>query len=72
MIRGNLPECEAEQILGIMRVHQQQRPKLIGEDEAQTSAGYALYLLTVQTEQNYLRLCIKLLKAISNLSVLAL
>lgn len=39
VIRGNLPECEAEQILGIMRVHQQQRPRLIGEDEAQTSAG---------------------------------
>ncbi|XP_054909276.1 ataxin-3 isoform X2 [Poeciliopsis prolifica] len=37
VIRGNLPECEAEQILGIMRVHQQQRPRLIGEDEAQTS-----------------------------------
>uniref|UniRef100_A0A3B5RC72 ubiquitinyl hydrolase 1 n=1 Tax=Xiphophorus maculatus TaxID=8083 RepID=A0A3B5RC72_XIPMA len=40
VIRGNLPECEAEQILGIMRVHQQQRPRLIGEDEAQTSMGY--------------------------------
>ncbi|XP_070776140.1 ataxin-3 isoform X3 [Enoplosus armatus] len=40
VIRGNLPECEAEQILGIMRVQQQQRPRLIGEDEAQTSAGY--------------------------------
>lgn len=39
VIRGNLPECEAEQILGIMRVQQQQRPRLIGEDEAQTSAG---------------------------------
>ncbi|XP_043999698.1 ataxin-3 isoform X1 [Gambusia affinis] len=39
VIRGNLPECEAEQILGIMRVHQQQRPRLIGEDEAQTSMG---------------------------------
>ncbi|KAM9355915.1 ataxin-3 [Pholidichthys leucotaenia] len=39
VIRGNLPECEAEQILGIMRVQQKQRPKLIGEDEAQTSAG---------------------------------
>uniref|UniRef100_A0A1A8AGD2 ubiquitinyl hydrolase 1 n=1 Tax=Nothobranchius furzeri TaxID=105023 RepID=A0A1A8AGD2_NOTFU len=39
VIRGNLPECEAEQILGIMRVHQQQRPRLIGEEEAQTSAG---------------------------------
>ncbi|XP_054909275.1 ataxin-3 isoform X1 [Poeciliopsis prolifica] len=40
VIRGNLPECEAEQILGIMRVHQQQRPRLIGEDEAQTSMRY--------------------------------
>ncbi|KAM4540631.1 ataxin-3 [Fundulus diaphanus] len=39
VIRGNLPECEAEQILGIMRVHQHQRPRLIGEDEAQTSVG---------------------------------
>ncbi|KAK2826082.1 hypothetical protein Q5P01_020296 [Channa striata] len=39
VIRGNLPECEAEQILRIMRVQQQQRPRLIGEDEAQTSVG---------------------------------
>uniref|UniRef100_UPI003AAB25DF ataxin-3 isoform X2 n=1 Tax=Centroberyx gerrardi TaxID=166262 RepID=UPI003AAB25DF len=39
VIRGNLPECEAEQILGIMRVQQQQRPRLIGEDEAQSSSG---------------------------------
>lgn len=39
VIRGNLPECEAEQILGFMRVQQQQRPRLIGEEEAQTSAG---------------------------------
>uniref|UniRef100_A0A8C1E9C0 ubiquitinyl hydrolase 1 n=1 Tax=Cyprinus carpio carpio TaxID=630221 RepID=A0A8C1E9C0_CYPCA len=35
VIRGSLPECEADQILRIMRVEQQQRPKLIGEDEAQ-------------------------------------
>lgn len=40
VIRGNLPECEAEQILRFMRVQQQQRPRLIGEEEAQTSAGY--------------------------------
>ncbi|CAL8290774.1 ataxin-3 [Gadus morhua] len=39
VIRGNLPECEAEQILGIMRVQQQQRPRLIGEDEASSSSG---------------------------------
>ncbi|XP_064784265.1 ataxin-3-like isoform X4 [Oncorhynchus masou masou] len=39
VIRGNLPECDAEQILGIMKVQQQQRPKLIGEDEAQSSSG---------------------------------
>uniref|UniRef100_A0A3Q3WMZ2 ubiquitinyl hydrolase 1 n=1 Tax=Mola mola TaxID=94237 RepID=A0A3Q3WMZ2_MOLML len=32
VIRGNLPECEAEQILGFMRVQQQQRPRLIGEE----------------------------------------
>ncbi|XP_067312393.1 ataxin-3 isoform X1 [Pseudorasbora parva] len=35
VIQGNLPDCEADQILRIMRVEQQQRPKLIGEDEAQ-------------------------------------
>uniref|UniRef100_A0A3B4B648 ubiquitinyl hydrolase 1 n=1 Tax=Periophthalmus magnuspinnatus TaxID=409849 RepID=A0A3B4B648_9GOBI len=39
VIRGNLPECEAEQILAFMRVHQQQRPRLIGEEEGQTSSG---------------------------------
>ncbi|XP_063058962.1 ataxin-3 isoform X2 [Engraulis encrasicolus] len=39
VIRGNLPECDAEKILRIVRVEQQQRPRLIGEDEAQTSAG---------------------------------
>uniref|UniRef100_A0A6Q2Z0B1 ubiquitinyl hydrolase 1 n=1 Tax=Esox lucius TaxID=8010 RepID=A0A6Q2Z0B1_ESOLU len=39
VIRGNLPDCDAEQILGIMKVQQQQRPKLIGEDEAQSSSG---------------------------------
>ncbi|XP_062863326.1 ataxin-3 isoform X2 [Trichomycterus rosablanca] len=37
VIRGNLPECEADQLLQIMRVEQHHRPKLIGEDEAQTS-----------------------------------
>ncbi|XP_019940328.1 ataxin-3 [Paralichthys olivaceus] len=51
VIRGNLPECEAEQILGIMRVQQQQRPRLIGEDEAQTSAGRSAAL--GQTEMNF-------------------
>ncbi|KAI1895423.1 hypothetical protein AGOR_G00106130 [Albula goreensis] len=42
VIRGNLPDCEAEQILRIMRVEQRQRPKLIGEDAAQSSSGQAL------------------------------
>ncbi|KAM7375835.1 hypothetical protein PAMP_005602 [Pampus punctatissimus] len=51
VIRGNLPECEAEQILGIMRVQQQQRPRLIGEDEAQTSAGRSATLN--QTEMSF-------------------
>ncbi|XP_029982159.1 ataxin-3 isoform X2 [Sphaeramia orbicularis] len=48
VIRGNLPECEAEQILAFMRVQQQQRPRLIGEEEAQTSAGRSATL--AQTE----------------------
>ncbi|XP_048829768.1 ataxin-3 isoform X3 [Brienomyrus brachyistius] len=41
VIRGNLPDCEAEQILRIMRVEQRQRPKLIGEEAAaaQSSGG---------------------------------
>ncbi|XP_061600140.1 ataxin-3 [Cololabis saira] len=51
VIRGNLPECEAEQILGIMRVQQQQRPRLIGEEEAQTSSGRAAAL--VQTDVGF-------------------
>uniref|UniRef100_A0A8D2ZMD4 ubiquitinyl hydrolase 1 n=1 Tax=Scophthalmus maximus TaxID=52904 RepID=A0A8D2ZMD4_SCOMX len=42
VIRGNLPECEAEQILRFMRVQQQQRPRLIGEDEAQTKVGFVV------------------------------
>ncbi|XP_077476748.1 ataxin-3 isoform X2 [Stigmatopora argus] len=50
VIRGHLPDCEAEQILGIMRVQQQQRPKLIGEDQAQTSAGLATLS---QTEMDF-------------------
>ncbi|XP_040916084.1 ataxin-3 [Toxotes jaculatrix] len=51
VIRGNLPECEAEQILRIMRVQQQQRPRLIGEEEAQTSAGRSAALS--QTEVGF-------------------
>ncbi|XP_061099415.1 ataxin-3 isoform X1 [Conger conger] len=41
VIRGNLPDCEAEQILRLMRVEQRQRPKLIGEEAAQSSSGQA-------------------------------
>ncbi|XP_071354995.1 ataxin-3 isoform X1 [Trachinotus anak] len=52
VIRGNLPECEAEQILRFMRVQQQQRPRLIGEDEAQTSAGSRSAALS-QTEMGF-------------------
>lgn len=55
VIRGNLPECEAEQILGFMRVQQQQRPRLIGEEEAQTSAGYVQLVQTKNMDrQNYI------------------
>lgn len=54
VIRGNLPECEAEQILGIMRVQQQQRPRLIGEEEAQTSSGYVCVACVVWRTQEML------------------
>lgn len=55
VIRGNLPECEAEQILGFMRVQQQQRPRLIGEEEAQTSAGYVQLVKKKNMDhQNYI------------------
>uniref|UniRef100_A0A3Q0T5I7 ubiquitinyl hydrolase 1 n=1 Tax=Amphilophus citrinellus TaxID=61819 RepID=A0A3Q0T5I7_AMPCI len=54
VIRGNLPECEAEQILGIMRVQQLQRPRLIGEDEAQTSSGY-VYAASVDEDEELKR-----------------
>uniref|UniRef100_A0A3P9KGE0 ubiquitinyl hydrolase 1 n=1 Tax=Oryzias latipes TaxID=8090 RepID=A0A3P9KGE0_ORYLA len=58
VIQGNLPECEAEQILGIMRVQQQQRPRLIGEDEAQTSSGRQE--MDVEDEEADLRRAIQL------------
>ncbi|XP_077394035.1 ataxin-3 isoform X1 [Festucalex cinctus] len=51
VVRGNLPDCEAEQVLGIMRVQQLQRPKLIGEVQAQTSAGRSAIL--GQTEMSF-------------------
>ncbi|KAF7704591.1 ataxin-3 [Silurus meridionalis] len=50
VIRGNLPECEADQLLQIMRVEQQQRPKLIGEDEAQTSGQRTTVQQGVETQ----------------------
>lgn len=36
VIKGNLPDCEADQLLQMIRVHQAQRPKLIGEEMAQS------------------------------------
>uniref|UniRef100_A0A8C4STB7 ubiquitinyl hydrolase 1 n=1 Tax=Erpetoichthys calabaricus TaxID=27687 RepID=A0A8C4STB7_ERPCA len=38
VIRGELPDCEADQILGIIRVEQRQRPRLIGEDASQLAS----------------------------------
>ncbi|XP_042193896.1 ataxin-3 isoform X1 [Callorhinchus milii] len=35
VLRGDLPECEADELLKIMRVVQQERPKLIGEEGTQ-------------------------------------
>uniref|UniRef100_A0A3P8XWM3 ubiquitinyl hydrolase 1 n=1 Tax=Esox lucius TaxID=8010 RepID=A0A3P8XWM3_ESOLU len=54
VIRGNLPDCDAEQILGIMKVQQQQRPKLIGEDEAQSSSGMGTYCIIFQHLDQFL------------------
>ncbi|KAJ8290376.1 hypothetical protein GJAV_G00012050 [Gymnothorax javanicus] len=52
VIRGNLPDCEAEQILRIMRVEQRQRPRLIGEDAAaQSSSGQILSNQNMSVQQ---------------------
>ncbi|XP_077123974.1 ataxin-3 isoform X2 [Ranitomeya variabilis] len=32
VVKGDLPDCEADQVLQMVRVHQTQRPRLIGED----------------------------------------
>lgn len=50
VIRGNLPDCDAEQILNIMRVQQQQRPRLIGEEEGQSTSGQGMTLGQGQLE----------------------
>ncbi|XP_075700444.1 ataxin-3 [Rhinoderma darwinii] len=34
VVKGDLPDCEADQILQMIRVQQMQRPRLIGEDAA--------------------------------------
>uniref|UniRef100_A0A3B4B430 ubiquitinyl hydrolase 1 n=1 Tax=Periophthalmus magnuspinnatus TaxID=409849 RepID=A0A3B4B430_9GOBI len=52
VIRGNLPECEAEQILAFMRVHQQQRPRLIGEEEGSRSVALGQNEMGVGVEED--------------------
>ncbi|XP_025935127.1 ataxin-3 isoform X2 [Apteryx mantelli] len=36
VVKGDLPDCEADQLLQMVRVQQMQRPKLIGEETAQS------------------------------------
>ncbi|XP_077179636.1 ataxin-3 isoform X7 [Paroedura picta] len=36
VVKGDLPDCEADQLLQMIRVQQMQRPKLIGEDTLQS------------------------------------
>ncbi|OXB68030.1 hypothetical protein ASZ78_014715 [Callipepla squamata] len=36
VVKGDLPDCEADQLLQMIRVQQVQRPKLIGEETAQS------------------------------------
>jgi ataxin-3 len=35
VVKGDLPDCEADQLLQMIRVQQMHRPKLIGEELAQ-------------------------------------
>ncbi|XP_063804645.1 ataxin-3 isoform X2 [Pseudophryne corroboree] len=34
VVKGDLPDCEADQLLQMIEIHQSQRPRLIGEDAA--------------------------------------
>ncbi|XP_075049698.1 ataxin-3 [Mixophyes fleayi] len=34
VVKGDLPDCEADQLLQMVQIHQSQRPRLIGEDAA--------------------------------------
>ncbi|KAJ7345114.1 hypothetical protein JRQ81_001064 [Phrynocephalus forsythii] len=36
VVKGDLPDCEADQLLQMIRVQQMQRPKLIGEETSQS------------------------------------
>ncbi|XP_048709321.2 ataxin-3 isoform X8 [Caretta caretta] len=36
VVKGDLPDCEADQLLQMIQVQQMQRPKLIGEEPAQS------------------------------------
>ncbi|XP_024061763.1 ataxin-3 isoform X10 [Terrapene carolina triunguis] len=36
VVKGDLPDCEADQLLQMIQVQQMQRPKLIGEETAQS------------------------------------
>ncbi|EMP39873.1 Ataxin-3 [Chelonia mydas] len=36
VVKGDLPDCEADQLLQMIQVQQMQRPKLIGEESAQS------------------------------------
>lgn len=40
VVKGDLPDCEADQILRMIRVEQMQRPRLIGEEAALRDQRY--------------------------------
>ncbi|XP_009078040.1 PREDICTED: ataxin-3 [Acanthisitta chloris] len=42
VVKGDLPDCEADQLLQMIRVQQMQRPKLIGEEAAAQSRDQRL------------------------------
>ncbi|XP_044127728.1 LOW QUALITY PROTEIN: ataxin-3 [Bufo gargarizans] len=53
VVKGDLPDCEADQILQMIRVQQIQRPRLIGEDAALTDQSPQRSVPGVEGSQLY-------------------
>ncbi|KAG9481802.1 hypothetical protein GDO78_010824 [Eleutherodactylus coqui] len=53
VVKGDLPDCEADQILQMIRVQQTQRPRLIGEDAALRDQSSQRSVPGVESSQLY-------------------